>query len=1287
MSWRTGLRRLRFAAMAVLATAVIALGVVAGLTQLAMPWLSHHPQHVERWLTQRLGRPVAIGQVHGTWLGGGPVLTLDDVRIDAGAAGGAPLAIARAELVFDLFAPFRRNRAFSEFGIAGLDLHLVREDGRWALRGLDFAPSAGDDASFSMGALGAFELRDLKLTIDDAAHALHLPLQLPVLRLLNRGETTRVVGRVRLLEADSPPLELVADVDAGTRSGTLYVGGRDVDLAHASAGQKLGGVRPAGGRGDVQVWARVESAAVTDVRARVALRDVVLDGGDAIAVDGAADVVPRAAFERLAFAARWLRADGGWNFDLADFVAGDGQAPPARLALERRGGDDRPQWRGGATVLPLEPLGDLAMLSDAVPPALRRWLYLARPGGRLADAAVRWNGVDDYDARARLRGFRVARAGAVPGVDSLDADLDGDAQALLVALPPQPLEIDCRGVFRKAFAFADFGGDVVVRRQDDAGWRIETDRVAFEGEGYGGELRGGIDLHPQGRPSLDLYAYVTHGEVAAAKLFWPTTSMSPKAIAWLDRGLVSGRVVEGRAALVGDLADWPFRDHSGRMVARAEIADTTLVYDDGWPRVDKLHAHATFVDTSLQVDADAGESMGVKLAEASASIADFGTTTLDLSARGGGSGAELLGFLRASPIGRRYQDALKDVAIGGRGTFAFKLNLPVRQVEALSLDGSVALSGAKLDHTAFDLHFLDASGPVRFDQKGFAAGPLETRFRDRPVQLTLAAGGAVADPHHAFEAGLSGRFPAATVFADVPVLLPALAVAPGESLWNAAVAIDASPGGDGRKQLTLASDLRGIAIDLPAPLAKPAAAALPFRLALELPPAGRTFDATLGDVAAVRGRVPAPDKPFAARVQFGGTAGDPPPDGVVIGGRAAELDLGGWIDLARAGGDAGGSLVRRVDLTAGETVFGGRRFDGLRFEVEPAAAATALRVDGEAIAGRLTIPAGAALARDGITATLDRVHWPDAPPGSENDDDPGALAGLAPATLPPFHLHVADFRLGAASFGTAEFESRPVADGMRVERMETHSPNITMKASGEWTGSAKNNRSRLGIELSAQNLGHMLDALGFSGLIDGGVTKASITAEWPGPPSTFALSRLDGTLEVDVGEGRIPDVEPGAGRLFGLLSLTEIPRRLSLDFSDFFRSGFSFNSIKGTFRLAHGDAWTDGLVIKSPSADIVVTGRTGLRAKDYDQRMMVTPHAGATLPVVGAIAGGPVGAAAGLVMQGILSKPLGKIVALEYSVTGSWDKPKIATVARRTREAEPAKPPAKENGKPRNGLR
>ena len=108
----------------------------------------------------------------------------------------------------------------------------------------------------------------------------------------------------------------------------------------------------------------------------------------------------------------------------------------------------------------------------------------------------------------------------------------------------------------------------------------------------------------------------------------------------------------------------------------------------------------------------------------------------------------------------------------------------------------------------------------------------------------------------------------------------------------------------------------------------------------------------------------------------------------------------------------------------------------------------------------------------------------------------------------------------------------------------------------------------------------------------------------------------------------------------------------------------SFNSVDGTFTLEGGNATTDDLTIVSPAADIAISGRTGLRSKDYDQEMVVTPRAGVALPVVGALAGGPVGAAAGLVVQSLLGRKINRAASSTYRVTGSWEKPEIVLISK-----------------------
>jgi len=108
------------------------------------------------------------------------------------------------------------------------------------------------------------------------------------------------------------------------------------------------------------------------------------------------------------------------------------------------------------------------------------------------------------------------------------------------------------------------------------------------------------------------------------------------------------------------------------------------------------------------------------------------------------------------------------------------------------------------------------------------------------------------------------------------------------------------------------------------------------------------------------------------------------------------------------------------------------------------------------------------------------------------------------------------------------------------------------------------NVGSFGITLSAEDLGQLLDAFGFTGMIAGGTTGVEFKGQWQGSPGAFSLARAEGKLEGKVGQGRILEVNPGAGRFFGLLSLSAIPRRLSLDFSDFFKSGFSLiSSAKG----------------------------------------------------------------------------------------------------------------------------
>jgi uncharacterized protein YhdP len=487
--------------------------------------------------------------------------------------------------------------------------------------------------------------------------------------------------------------------------------------------------------------------------------------------------------------------------------------------------------------------------------------------------------------------------------------------------------------------------------------------------------------------------------------------------------------------------------------------------------------------------------------------------------------------------------------------------------------------------------------------------------------------------------------------------------------------------------LSLDSTLAGMRLDLPVPLQKPAAASLPLHLALPLPAGSADLQLAVADVLRARLRLPGDgDRPLAGTVAFGTAMPDALPDaGLRIRGKAAKLDVSGWVQQAVAGAAGGdGPGLESIDVNADQALLFGRAIPAMHILAAPKGGVLGIDASSEALAGHFDVPTQD-LRRRGITAQLQRLHWPKdntpAPPGAAAAAPAAnpAATGIDPAALPPFHLLIDDLRLGEARLGQARLETWPTATGLHIDQLRALSKKVQITAGGDWDGNAADSHTRLRIDFAADDLGSLLGALGFEGLFEGGKTQARLDARWPGAPSSLALANMDGTLKVDVSNGRIPEVGPGVGRLFGLVSVGELPRRLTLDFGDVFGKGLAFDSITGDFRLGGGNAVTDNLKIEGPAAEISIKGRTGLRAKDYDQQVLVVPHVGSSLPVVGAVVAGPVGAAAGLAVQGILGRGLNKAAAARYRVTGTWDKPVMTLVEKRN---VPVRPPLAEPALP-----
>ena len=131
------------------------------------------------------------------------------------------------------------------------------------------------------------------------------------------------------------------------------------------------------------------------------------------------------------------------------------------------------------------------------------------------------------------------------------------------------------------------------------------------------------------------------------------------------------------------------------------------------------------------------------------------------------------------------------------------------------------------------------------------------------------------------------------------------------------------------------------------------------------------------------------------------------------------------------------------------------------------------------------------------------------------------------------------------------------------------------------------------------------------------------------------------------------NLDPGAGgRFFQLISVTSLPRRLRLDFSDLQEEGLGYDAAEGTFTITDGNAFTEDLYIDSEVARVDIRGRTGLEAEDYDQVVTITPKVTKSLPLA------PIWLAEKMLNAQIFDK----VFASRFTVTGTWDDPIVEKV-------------------------
>lgn len=1277
-------RRMRMARRGLvyaIALALVVVAVLLGVASQVLPLAESNPQRIAAWLSERAGRPVTFDRVETAWTRRGPLLRLDNLRVGAGAQA---FTVGDAEMLVAVYAGLLPGHAFSELRLRGLDLTLERaDDGRWKVRGLpgQEQPAQRDPLSALEG-LGELQVIDGKLTVIAPAFGIDARIPRIDMRLRVDGPRVRVGMRawptMGVPGAASSPLYAALDFDRRQGDGRAYVGARRADLSAWAPLLQVAGIGGESGQGRAEAWGDLRGHRITGVTADVMLERVGLRGAPL-----AGGAVPRVAFSRVQALARWQVIDGGWRAD-APTLRIDSTGQSQKLdGLAVAGGS---RFALLADRIDAGPLLAAASLSDRLAPGLRRWLQDTRPHVSLERIEVTGVRGGAMRAHAGIAAFGFDAVGNSPGLSGLAGEFDGDADGFMLQIDPaSPMRFDWPAGFGVAHTVSLHG--TVGGWREGAGWRVGTAGLQVKGQGFGVNARGGLWWQGDGtRPWIDIAADIAETQVPAAKGFWIRHMMAPRVVEWLDHALVGGRLLDGRAVVSGDLDHWPFRDRDGLFEARARLDGAVVKFQPDWPAVEGLNADVAFIADGFTVEGQ-GRLAGVGIQQVRAGIDHYRDGALTVQAQGAADAMQLVQLLRESPLQKEHADTLKNVSASGPAKVGFAMNMPLHAGATTSIDGTVELKDAKLADPRWKLAFDQVNGRAEYARGGFRADGLKVRNEGQPGTLSLRAGADfVRDRGNVFEAGLDAQMAAQGLLDRAPELAWLKPHVSGRSTWTIGIAIPkVESGRSAPTLLQLQTNLVGTALDLPAPLRKPAGDALATSVETPLPMGSGDIRVNLGSVIAVRARSQT-DSTGASRtgvrLALGSSRVDdvPPARGLVATGRAASLDAIDWIGLLH-GGSGDGLPLQRIDVTAQRLNLLGGVFPDTHLVVVPAPlGATAVQAEGAALQGAVLVPAAENAA---IAGRFERMYWraPKRPASAVASDASAPAAPVEdpfnPAKIPPLTIDIADLRVSDARLGEAKLRTHPTVGGMRIEQVQMRADKQHIDVTGDWNGRGESARTALDVRIDSQDFGQLLSGFGMGQQLAGGNGTMHFAAAWAGSPAAFNVATLDGSLDAKIRDGRLLEVEPGAGRVLGLLSLAQLPRRLMLDFRDFFSKGFAFNEAGGKVRFASGNAHSDDLSIDGPAASITIRGSANLRAQSFDQTIEVRPKAGNLLTVAGAIAGGPVGAAIGAAANAVLQKPLGEMASRTYRVTGPWKEPKVEVVgSEQGRAVNDAKPPS-----------
>ncbi len=1254
----------------VFAVLVIVAAVTLSLVRLAIPYADDFRQQIAATVSEAVGREIKIAEIDASWRHFKPQIELNDVSILLD--NDESIEFNQMALGVDLIGSALEQRLVTHnIRLVGFQLNVLEDlQGKFSLAALPKSDNASNPQQqrqlvrwLSEQKQVVIENGTVYVTSEKRPELLHIFSELSVF-LVNSSRGSQLSVNVDLPKEIGGTVELVSNFNGvpllqDQWSINSYLKSKDVSLSGIETEFFLRDEtkrKIQNGRAGFELWAEIDSDQNISGQGYLNSSNLVFSrrsdetGVEALAinkVDADFAIVKEGQKMALAFDQLRIERNSGEEVSLNVQAVYDDSIANRSLLIESDDFElgDILSVVSGSALLPKEQQANLdkAKINAGVNHALLYWgLAEQRTFSANIDfGKLSFEGIENLPDASGLSGsLRYANNQGDLILSGKDSILNAD-QWLRA-----PISLD------------RFNASVNWRR-DETGLALSVDDLVFENEDLA--MTGTMLLSKQGSSGasseLDLQLDVSRANIAAKSRYLPAKVMPVDSVKWYDRALQRGQIDSGKLMLKGDISKFPFKQGGGEFSVKANITDADLAYAKSWPSLSNIDAVLSIKNQAIEILANQAEIYSTQLSKASVRVADFNIkpAKMKIALDANGPSNDALVFLNNSPLQKRFAHALKVLEFEGENDLSVQLDILIPGKTQVWGQLEFDENTLKVSDDSFVVN--DIEGRLSFDEHGLHGSGIKGTIFGMPASTDISPLEEGDKKGTKFISYGEGDM---TTYAEISGLPWLTEKASGRSEWKSILTI---LGGEG--ELYLESDTVGISSQFPQPFAKRADEVKTFSLETALPFGASTIELSYGKEVLANLELGKEGEDGLALLNVGVNAVPeilaPDASGIVVNGRLRKYVFEEWMaasELFESDDEDTDPLTLDFNLSLDHLDFFGYSWKNIVSRSKFAANNWDISLNGDGLLGNIQVDNSdndihvhAELGE----LMLGYANLPDPPTVQAEEPDE-----LDPHVFPTLDIKVDKFKFNKADFGQVTLKTARSDLGQAIENISISSPNFALNGVGAWASDGGEQRTSFDVTIESNDLADMLAQLDYaSDNIEGGDAALNANVHWLGTPTDYSHDKLNGELGLEVKDINFSEIDPGAGRVFGLLSIQALPQRLSLDFSDLFKKGMQVNSIDGNFVVKDGDAITNDLVMLSTAARIDMVGRIGLATQDYDQTLAVTPEVTSSLPIVGAVVAGPAGAGVGAAIM-LLHKLFNpKLLHYEYQITGPWEDPQV----------------------------